>query len=151
VCPSWDNQSRRPGSGTVWGGSSPNRFREWVRNALHETVSRFKDGSERLIFVNAWNEWAEGTYLEPDRRYGYAYLQAVRDAIEDIAIAQQPLFAVEASSTAGIIVVGHDAHPHGAQFLALNMMRELRQSMGLNAECILLRGGPLLSEYQKVG
>jgi glycosyltransferase involved in cell wall biosynthesis len=149
VCPSWDNQSRRPGSGTVWAGSSPNRFRQWVRNALQETVSRFDDRSERLIFVNAWNEWAEGTYLEPDRRYGYAYLQAVRDAIEDIATGQQPVFAAE--SQAGIIVVGHDAHPHGAQFLALNIMRELRESMGLDAECVLLRGGPLLNDYQKVG
>ena len=59
--------------------------------------------------------------------------------------------AASAPSHSGILVVGHDAHPHGAQFLALHMMRELRQGMGLDAECILLRNGPLLTDYRGAG
>ena len=38
-------------------------------------------GEERLLFVNAWNEWAEGTHLEPDAHYGHRWLEALRDAM----------------------------------------------------------------------
>ena len=150
VCPSWDNEARRPGRGGVMIGSSPDEYRAWLKNAIRDTVTRFEEPSDRLVFVNAWNEWAEGAYLEPDRRYGYAYLQATRDALEDVVL-NFNVVAVSAPSHSGILVVGHDAHPHGAQFLALHMMRELRQEMGLDAECILLRNGPLLTDYRGAG
>ena len=82
VCPSWDNTARRMENAGVFLGSTPEKYSEWLENASIETVRRFSDPSERLVFVNAWNEWAEGAYLEPDQRYGYAYLQATRDALE---------------------------------------------------------------------
>jgi glycosyltransferase involved in cell wall biosynthesis len=150
VNPSWDNEARRPGHGTIMLGSSPERYRYWLENALRDTVARFDDPSERLVFVNAWNEWAEGAYLEPDNRYGFAYLQATRAAIGHVALERPPTDAI-IRSRSGIIVIGHDAHPHGAQFLAVNIMRELRQALGFDAECLLLRGGSLTSDYARIG
>jgi len=44
-------------------------------------VRQFLMGEERLLFVNAWNEWAEGTHLEPDRQHGHRWLEALRDAL----------------------------------------------------------------------
>ena len=82
VCPSWDNTARRKHKGTVFLYSSPSLFQYWLQNAIGDTIRRFDAPDERLIFVNAWNEWAEGAYLEPDDRYGYAYLEAVWKALD---------------------------------------------------------------------
>ncbi|MGZ8247251.1 glycoside hydrolase family 99-like domain-containing protein [Methylomagnum sp.] len=139
VCPSWDNEARRSGRGTVFMNTSPAGYREWLSNAIGDTVGRISDPDERLVFVNAWNEWAEGTHLEPDRRFGYAYLQATRDAIEA---------ATKQARARQIILVSHDAHPHGAQFLALHLTRALAREFGYRVAVIFLGSGPLIPEFE---
>lgn len=79
VMPSWDNEARKPGGGMSFMGSTPEGFKAWVAKACEATLKL--KAAERFVFINAWNEWAEGTYLEPDRRYGYAYLQALAQAL----------------------------------------------------------------------
>ena len=85
VCPSWDNTPRRKNSGRVLLNSSPRGYHEWLLNAINDTCERFQNPDERLVFANAWNEWAEGAHLEPDVRYGYAYLEATRLALAGAA------------------------------------------------------------------
>ena len=80
VLPAWDNTARRQERATTFVGSSPELFGWWVEQMAAETRARFR-GGERLLFVNAWNEWGEGCALEPDARYGRQYLEAFRDAI----------------------------------------------------------------------
>jgi lipopolysaccharide biosynthesis protein len=87
VCPSWDNTARRKNKGTIFLNSTPSGYQEWLLNAIRETCRSFENPEERLIFVNAWNEWAEGAHLEPDKRYGYAYLEATRLAIVKSSLA----------------------------------------------------------------
>lgn len=78
----WDNTARRGGKGVVVTDASPALFREQVTVALHR-VARKRE-QEQLLFVNAWNEWAEGNHLEPDQRHGRAYLEALREALEGL-------------------------------------------------------------------
>ena len=83
VCPSWDNSPRRESSGSILVNITPDLFENWVSDSIADTIKRFKSNfNERLIFVNAWNEWAEGAHLEPDKKYGYAWLQAIRNALK---------------------------------------------------------------------
>jgi len=81
VCPSWDNTPRRKNESTVFLNSSPGEFGKWVYNSLADTCKRFENPDERILFVNAWNEWAEGAYLEPDEKYGYAFLQQIYNGL----------------------------------------------------------------------
>jgi lipopolysaccharide biosynthesis protein len=78
VMPGWDNTPRRGESAYVFHGANPLSFRRWLARAAGAAVA---DGQAPLLFVNAWNEWAEGAHLEPDVRFGRAYLEAVRDAV----------------------------------------------------------------------
>jgi len=82
VNPAWDNTARRKSNGHIFYGSSPLGYQQWLFNALQDTVKRFPNPEERILFVNAWNEWAEGAHLEPDERYGYGYLEATRMAFQ---------------------------------------------------------------------
>jgi lipopolysaccharide biosynthesis protein len=80
VVPGWDNTARRQDNGTVFVGSSPEIFEHWVKKMATATLERFR-GDERLMFVNAWNEWGEGCHLEPDVRHGLQYLESLRSAV----------------------------------------------------------------------
>ncbi len=85
ICPSWDNTPRRKDTARILVNSSPAGCHEWLLNAIADTCLRFPNYDERLVFVNAWNEWAEGAYLEPDAKNGYAYLEATRLALAGAA------------------------------------------------------------------
>lgn len=80
VCPSWDNSARREASATIFKDSTPELFEYWFRETIKKTAKKFNE-EERFIFINAWNEWAEGCHLEPDRKWGKAYLEAVKKGL----------------------------------------------------------------------
>jgi len=80
VMVTFDNTARRQWGSDLWFGSNPYTFRRWLRTAVTAVASR--PPQERIVFVNAWNEWAEGAVLEPSDRFGSTYLLAVRDVVE---------------------------------------------------------------------
>ena len=76
----WDNSCRRENGWTLYHGFTISKFKEWV-DALVEDVRKNQAEDKRYIFVNAWNEWGEGTYLEPDEKYGYTNINVLSQCI----------------------------------------------------------------------
>ena len=72
----FDNTARKIYTGAQLFEISPELYQKWLYKSL-------ENSSTDQVFVTAWNEWAEGMHLEPDHKYGYAYLQATRNALEN--------------------------------------------------------------------
>ena len=80
ISPMWDNTPRRNNKGCIFHGSTPALYQQWLRDIVNETKQLFEP-DRRFVFINAWNEWGEGAYLEPDAYHGYSYLEATRQVI----------------------------------------------------------------------
>jgi lipopolysaccharide biosynthesis protein len=82
VTPMWDNSCRRVGkSFFALKNSTPKLYKDWITCYLNKF--RPKNNEENLFFINAWNEWAEGNYLEPDMKWGRQYLEATKEAFDE--------------------------------------------------------------------
>lgn len=80
VCPSWDNSARRPkGKGIIFKGSNPDLFADWLSAKCRA------DTQSPFVFVNAWNEWAEGNHLEPCLRHGHNWLEALSRGLAPVS------------------------------------------------------------------
>lgn len=75
VMPSWDNTARVGNNALVVLHGTPGNYERWLGAASYKTVVE-RSSEDRLVFINAWNEWAEGCHLEPDRKYGSAFLES---------------------------------------------------------------------------
>ena len=149
VMAGWDNTPRTKARAHIFHGATPTNFRRWLRGTI--THEYHQDG-DRVVFINAWNEWAESTYLEPDNDFGCGWLEAVASATE--AACSQPQEAVPHSELTlqrarrRVLLIGHDAHPHGAQMNLLGIVRAMHREFGLDVHVLLLDGGSLLPLYR---
>lgn len=82
VVPGWDNTPRAGKNGLVLKGATPQLFESQVRRANERIKNRLGNG-DAILFVKSWNEWAEGNHLEPCRRFGHGYLEALQRAVDD--------------------------------------------------------------------
>jgi len=80
IVPSWDNTPRRMGSSTIFAFSTPSLYENWLYDAC-TFISKSVRDTHKMVFINAWNEWAEGAHLEPSKNFGYAYLNATQRAL----------------------------------------------------------------------
>jgi lipopolysaccharide biosynthesis protein len=79
VVTAWDNEASKPGEGRSFAGASPGLYARWLARSCRITAAQRPE--ERLLFISAWNDWADGAHLEPDRRFGYAYLHATANVL----------------------------------------------------------------------
>ena len=83
VTPGWDNSARRQRGANIFHGSTPDLYEQWLEAMVADTL-RNRQPEECILFLNAWNEWAEGNHLEPDRRWGRAYLEATSRVLQAV-------------------------------------------------------------------
>jgi lipopolysaccharide biosynthesis protein len=79
IIPNWDNTPRSGKNGFVLHNSNPELFRSHLKEAIARV--RNKDQEKKIVFIKSWNEWAEGNYLEPDLKFGKAYLEVIKEEI----------------------------------------------------------------------
>ena len=123
--PSWDNEARRPAAGYSFTQVSPPQFGEWLATCA-SYARETRSSADNFVFINAWNEWAEGAHLEPDRHFGYAWLEQVARQAEKPSLAQVPQLSygipiTPSATSARIAVVAHiyyeETWPYIAQAL----------------------------------
>ena len=105
---SWDNTARKGKKATIFSNFSMKRYSQWLsRNAERVAKNTLLSADEKIMFVNAWNEWAEGTHLEPDQKHGFGYLAATRSVMENYGVYgveyHDPVYPKEARSKYGVI------------------------------------------------
>ncbi|MBD2182346.1 glycoside hydrolase family 99-like domain-containing protein [Planktothrix sp. FACHB-1355] len=79
IFPNWDNTPRSGVNGVVFHDSTPELFRIHLKEALSKVENNARE--KRIIFIRSWNEWAEGNYLEPDKKFGKSYLEVIKDEV----------------------------------------------------------------------
>lgn len=79
IYPNWDRSPRGGKSATIWTGSTPEEFKKIIE-ASNDLSSEKKD-QHKIVFIQAWNEWGEGNYMEPDLQYGRGYIEKMHEAI----------------------------------------------------------------------
>ncbi len=80
VMPKWDNTPRRMAHARIFHGATPELYKLWLALSAAREVRAAQD-DDALVFINAWNEWAEGCHLEPDLEDGHAWLDATREGL----------------------------------------------------------------------
>lgn len=76
----WDNSARKGSEGAIFTGAHPMKFYRYLSKQIQRAINYYES---EFLFINAWNEWAEGTYLEPDKKYGFQYLESVKKALNN--------------------------------------------------------------------
>lgn len=113
IMPAWDNAARRKnGQSTTFFNSNPDIYGTWLKNILELNQQKNSSFSNEYVFINAWNEWAEGAYLEPDLMYGHAYLNRTAEVLAKysknlVNKSNFPLYGIEKQKNVKMAVVIH--------------------------------------------
>ena len=106
VFPSWDNTARTGNRAVIVVNSTPDNYEYWLSETIKRTSAIYPE-QENMVFINAWNEWAEGCHLEPDRKYGRQFLESTLRAVQGQSTVQRlseaPIPSVGAAARRSIL------------------------------------------------
>jgi lipopolysaccharide biosynthesis protein len=115
VMPSWDNDARKKGKGSSFYNNNPDLYGKWLKNAIDN-----REGQSDPIFINAWNEWAEGAVLEPTMHFGHAMLNRTAEVISSYGSSNKKIFpeyGIKRSPHTKLAVVVHLYYPEQWEYI----------------------------------
>jgi glycosyltransferase involved in cell wall biosynthesis len=138
----WDNTARKNRNAHIYLNNSPENYRNWLNKACDYSLAN-NPADNKFVFINAWNEWAEGTHLEPDQKFGYSYLNKTSEVLQLYADFRK-------LNKNSITFVSHDACMAGAQLVFKDIVEWFanKTSYGINIICV--SGGELVSVFEKL-
>ena len=142
VLTSWDCTPRRRNP-DIYIDDSPELYENWLKSMCDYTLQHLPP-SESFVFINAWNEWAEGAYLEPDRKYGYAYLNKTASALVRASKQQSQ------NGKDKVVFIGHDAALAGAQILLMDLIAWIKEHTDIDIGIVLGKGGYLKDRFSQL-
>ena len=124
IIPSWDNTPRYGSEAFIIHKSTPEKFQEWLEELISDAEKRLPEG-QQFVVVNAWNEWAESAVLEPDSRFGYAYLNSIGRALSGIGFNDREYLHQPIPETTQVAIFFHEF-----------LLKELQINEGLRKKMI---------------
>ncbi len=126
---SWDNTARKKNRSTIFANFTVARYAQWLSANLERVAgNNLLSLDEKIVFVNAWNEWAEGTHLEPDQKHGFGYLAATKSVMENYSkrspVKFNPNFVRTNGVTIAIIAHVHYSHTWEDLRAAINQIND---------------------------
>jgi glycosyltransferase involved in cell wall biosynthesis len=153
----WDSTPRLGTAATVFTNSGPATVEYWLVDAL-ERAKQLPSGEPQLVFMNAWNGWAEGACLEPGHVHGRGYLHALKRASAGHRVGRHPLIqlrafvkAVGKQSGPAVLFVSPDCEGGEAQHLMLRLIEAIRSRGEIGCFMLLQRDGELRGNYEALG
>jgi glycosyltransferase involved in cell wall biosynthesis len=151
VMTSWDNTARRGDGATIYVPSDPKLYSYWLAEASSRTLD---EGN--FVFINAWNEWAEGACLEPSEKFGRRFLEATSNvvkanekgnhALQELSVWMKEIMSCQKNP---VVFVSHDAEWGGAQLLLTRLMDALQEKEDVECFLLLLKGGALADKFSE--
>jgi O-antigen biosynthesis protein len=105
ICPSWDNSVRRRHGAAIFRDADPSKYQQWMERVLK--CEELRPQMESFLFINAWNEWAEGNHLEPCERFGKGYIEATKTALRSHALWSDEVYAAKSAQEISVIPNDH--------------------------------------------
>lgn len=137
VMSGWDNTPRRGEKAWIFVNNTAEVYGKWLKKVVRESAAR-RGEDDQFVFINAWNEWAEGATLEPSRMHGRSYLEATRSALESPIDSKTELGKLELRISDRLERLGEELERLGGELNELNS--SLQETTG--------RVDQILSEHQ---
>lgn len=135
VIPNWDDSTKFSNQGTSFCNATSDKYAEWLSIACKDALN-FSNKDEQMVFIDSWNKWCQSSYLEPDRKNGYAYLHATANVLRNLGhstFAHNTNINDNFQKSSDIAVILHVYY----EDVGLDIVRMIAESKGIKVDIVI--------------